>query len=452
MQRFLEPNKTGNFGFFPIFALLCLVNIYSWGADLLAESTSSYPGFRMGGNTQVFQTRFLSREDSQRSSGWAEWESGNFSTLLEKRGEKTLGSARFQNDYFALSGGNRYKTIPGFFFGRDEDYYSTLTKHQPLEESAFFNLLPGYLSPGMFWMEKYTGDKPGYSLVFPEKVLSITYSPETKIQSLYTNFWKKKIGKSNLFATLQGEAIGTREDYFGRFFLRLEDKQSLYKWTARVYKDDEGKLFENRDDFLEERGENREGETPIVSWSSLSYNHFHKWEIFDSVEPGIRRSFLGIRLGIWDFGWVNPGIRYREYREKREYEGNGIATTHRVISREIVRSGSILLMGKGKKWDYLLGREFRNNGDLLTEGGLNWRGNGWNITSTILFQKEGNLFLTPVERFTGMDRPNIALTDRKTVFRLRFRSKFLDWNITASDRMGRRGSLFFMNLQFLYEF
>lgn len=214
----------------------------------------------------------------------------------------------------------------------------------------------------------------------------------------------------------------------------------LYRLEGRVYKDNNGSLFESRDNFLE----NEVNQNPLVSWASMSYNFYHNVEILDSVEPGKRSQLVSGRIGFWEFDIGTPGIRVSEYRETLDIEDERIFN--------LTKSYALLWMGKGKFWNYMIGREFRENGESFTSAGMNWRGNGWKLGGSVLFQKEGNTIPTPIERFSGMDRPDIAFTDRKTVFRIRLKTDFLDWNVTASDRMGRKGSLFFMNLQFLYKF
>ncbi|MCC5816663.1 MAG: hypothetical protein JJT78_18075 [Leptospira sp.] len=399
------------------------------------------PKWELGGSSQTFQSRFVDRKDSQLSSIWLESEWQNFTGIVESRGERSLAGGKFQNDYVAISAGHRYKTVPGFFLGRDERYYSTLTKHQPIKNSGFMNFLPGYFSPGIFWLEDHTGDKAGFSIVLPEEKGAFTYSPETEIRSLYLNLFRERVDlpffrKSKV--TLQGESIGSREDYFGRYFFKWSDHSGFFHIEGRIYKDDDGKLFESRDDFQEFN------KNPIVAWGAMGLGPVHRVEAFDSVEEGLRRSFHSARLGLWDLGFASPAIRYREYREIFDMEDERIF--------QLTRSHALLWMGYSKKWNYFLGREFRETGEYFTEAGLEWNEFGWRVGGSVLFQREGNILPTPIERFTGMDRLDVSLTDRKTVIRLRLKTKFMDWNVTASDRMGRRGAIFFMNLQFHYDF
>ncbi len=444
MQSILRKRTVPKTCMFAGLLFLCSETIHSEGERELRG--------RLGGSTEIFQTRFVSREDSHFYGFWVEGEYGPWKGILESRGGRSLGSLEFQNDYWSISAGHRYKSIPGFFFGRDPRIYSTLTDHQPIEKSAFISLLPGYFSPGLFWMESITGkNSPGFAFAFPEQTLAFTYSPATDIRSIYTKLDELRIVQSGgllpgLYLTIRGEAVGTPTNFLGRYFFRLQERDwEGFKWEARFYRDRNGEIFESPDSFLEQFTETRqEISGPTVSWTAIQTSPWFRVEGLDSLETGERFRYAGVRIGILPLPLGRLGYRHRTYEETLDLPEERF--------RRRVPAHSILWLGAGRKYSFVLGREFRANGDRTTEVGLDWNGNGWNLSSAVLFQKEGNELLSPVERYTGLDRPDITLTDRKTVLRFRFRTRFLDWNVTSSERMGQRGSLVFMNLQFLYEF
>lgn len=425
---------------FPLLFLFLFLSLVDSPIPLLAQHQPTN-AFRLGGSSQTFQSRFVSQENSLQTSIWGEIDWKGLAVVGEQRQQRGVGGIQFRNDFFHIAGGHRYKTVPGFFLGRDPDFFATLGNHQPLRRSGFLSLLPGYYSPGFFWIEGTNEKRPGYSLVLPNSQLALTYSPDTKIQSLYANFQRVKIRSALLpdfYATWFGEGMGTKTRYFGNYLWRLESPSSTWEWETRAYKDDNGILLQSPDGF------NDSPENPLVLWSAIRYANAIKLELFDSQDPGLRQQFASL-LGfvpIWD--WGGPGVRYREIHETR-YSGD---------SRELLRvkAGALGWGLHSKNWSYWIIREFRENRDSLTEGAVQWKRGAWRLEGSLLFQKEGNLLATPVVRFTGMESEQISLTDRKTVFRFRVKSNFLDWNVTASDRMDRRGSLFFMSLQGFLEF
>jgi hypothetical protein len=413
-----------------------------WGFFLFSDLYPESPrNLRVGGSTQVMQARYVDQKNSQKSSLWAEWEWNGLSLLGEERGEKSLSGAKYQNDYYAIALGHRYKTIPGFYLGRDPNFYSTLTKDQPIQRSGFLNFLPGYLSPGVFALENHTGKKAGFSLILPDEIFAFTYSPDTRLRTFYANLYKVRLLPRSFPKTyfwLNGEGIGTKLDYYGYLSSKLEIEDRRFYWEGRTYKDNDGILFQSIDPGIEIR------QKPIVSWTAVGSGNYHKMELFDSVEPALRKQYQGFQLGLWDLGWGSPVVRYREYISSKE---DGIQK-----ESNMTKAHALLWIGTGKKFNYYLGREIRENKDLLTEAGLSFYNYGYRLEAGAIFQKENNIFFSPVENLSTTDITQVSVTDKKTVIRLRLKTKFLDWNITASDRMGRKGSFIFMNLQFLLEF
>ncbi|WCL50273.1 hypothetical protein [Leptospira sp. GIMC2001] len=398
--------------------------------------------FSVGGSVQQFQSRYADAKESSKVTNFGEMRWKRLSVLGESRGDRSLGSISYKNDYIDLGLGHRYKSIPGFFFAKDPEFYNTLGENQPIRESAFLNFLPGYFSPGIFFSQDITGDKPGFSLVFPEKTLAVTYSPETEKRSLYANFYRTPMkfypGKTKVLFTLNGEAIGTKTDYFGIFHTKIEHPESKLYLEGLTYKDDNGFLLQSSDSFQSSQ------ENAINSWIAIGIGPYHRIEAFDSVEIGQRERYQSIRWGIWETVLGSPVYRYRDYSYWSEMDGKRF--------EDFTRADAILWMYHGKSIDWLIGREIRYNGDRTTEAGLNFRGNGWKLETSVLFQAETNRFRSPVERFSGYDTVQIALSDRAKILRFRFRTEFIEWNITSSERINREGSFLFMNLQYNWIF
>lgn len=413
-----------------------------WGFfQFSALHTESPMNIKLGGSTQIMQARYVDQKNSLKSNLWAEWEWNGLSLLGEERGEKSLSSAKFQNDYFAIALGHRYKTIPGFYLGRDPNFYSTLTKDQPIQRSGFLNFLPGYLSPGVFALENHTGKKAGLSIVLPDETFALTYSPDTRLRTFYTNLYKVRLLPRRFPKTyfwLNGEGVGTKLDYYGYISSKLEIEDRLFYWEGKAYKDSDGILFQSIDPVVPAR------QKPIVSWTAVGSGNYHKMEFFDSVESALRKQYQGFQIGLWDLGWGSPVVRYREYISRGEIE------TKNEFS--MTKAHALLWMGTGNGFNYYLGREIRENKDLLTEAGLSFYNYGYKFEVGAIFQKENNLFPSPIENLSTTNTTNVSVTDKKTVVRLRLKTKFIDWNITASERMGRKGSFIFMNIQFLLEF
>lgn len=420
--------------------------VFSLPISLFSQEIKLMPldsGFRgrLGGTGQVFQSRFMKEKDSKDSQIWADGTWNGVSILAEQRNQRELGSIRYESNFLEMSYGHRYKSIPGFFFGKDPDFFSALTSDQPIQRSGYINILPYHFSPGIFWLPDLTGNNAGYSILAYEKKIAFTYSPTTEVRSLYSNFFRKKISindSSKIFWTWQSEVIGTSSNYYGTEFARFEIQPLDVFIEGSVYKNAFGKLNQGKDSFQDLE------KNPLVSFGSLGWGAYHRVEIIDSIDGSLRESIGGAQLGLWDFGWFSPVLRYREYWK----------TDNREIERiqDFTRAPAFLLQGRIKKVFWSLGRELRGNHDRTTEANISWHGDGWNLETSSLFQADENQFRTPFLRYYGDDKLQTVFTDRIRVLRFRFKTKFLDCSVSASEKAERRANLLYMNVQFLLMF
>jgi hypothetical protein len=420
--------------------------VFSLPISLFAQEWKLLPldsGFRgrLGGTGQVFQSRFMTEKDSKDSQFWTDGTWNGVSILAEQRNQRELGSIRYESNFLEMSYGHRYKSVPGFFFGKDPDFFSALTSDQPIQRSGYFNILPYHVSPGIFWLPDITGNGIGYSLLAYEKKMAFTYSPDTEVRSLYSNFFREKIPISDstlIYWTWQGEAIGTTNNYFGTEFAKVEILPLDVFIEGSVYKNAFGKLNQGKDSFQEFE------KNPLVSFGNMGLGAYNRIELTDSIDGSIRESIGGAQIGVWDFGWFSPVIRYREYWKTESKDSERI--------QEFTRAPAILLQGKNKQVFWSIGREIRGNKDRTTEANISWQGDGWNLETSALFQAEENQFRTPFLRYYGDDKLQTVLTDRIRVLRFRFKTKFLDCSVSASEKAERRATLLYMNIQFLLMF
>jgi hypothetical protein len=420
-----------------------LINFKLFSQEIFDSSLNSPLKVRIGGTGQIFQTRFIEEKDSKASNIWADTSWNGLSLAAEQRKDRSLGSVRYQSELWELTYGHRYKSVPGFFLGKDPEFFSALTADQPIQRSAFLQVLPFHYSPGLFWLPDLTGDGMGFSFLSWQKKLATTYSPKTKVKSLYTNFFREKISLGNgnrIYWTWVSEAIGTNRNYYGTEFVRLDFYPIDIFIEAGVYKNAFGKLNQGRDSFQDSISSSN----PLVSNAALGYGKFTRIEAIDSIDGVLRETITGGQIPLWIFGNIAPVYRYREYLVTESTEINRL--------QNFTRSSSALLQGHYRRLFYSFGREFRSNKDRTTEFNLSWRDDGWNLETSILFQAEGNEFRTPFLRYYGDDKLQATLTDRAKVMRFRFKTNFIDFNVSASERYEKRGTLFYMNLQFLLEF
>lgn len=436
-----------SFLYFFIFWLFLSGSI--WGFEKGTKNLTT----RLGGSGNTFQSRFVDRENSQYGDIWLELDRGNWKGILEKREDQFLGSVAYQNDYFFIGTGHRYKPFSGFFWGKEERLYSTLTTNQPLYQSSFFSLFPGYFSPGVFHLESYTGkNNLGYSLAFPQDAFILTYAPNTQFGSVSTHIdqwkWKKPAPfLHNLYFSLMGEVLGTKKNYFGRKYLYFGNPDSIWL-ELRAYRDFQGNLFESPDPFQEvNTSQFNSSESfprePDTIWAKIYWGRYHFLEGLDNY-ANQRFRYAGIQTGIIPLPWGRLAYRHRTYEVFKNKD-------EELISFHLPSHAGLWVIEK-KGLSFHLGREWRANQDALTEAGFSWKIAYTSIQTVLYFQKEGNEFPFPIERFMADGRQDISLSDRKTVVRFRIRNKNIDWNFTSSERMGRRGSVFFMNFQFFYEF
>ncbi|MCG9875429.1 MAG: hypothetical protein MH321_11660 [Leptospiraceae bacterium] len=425
------------------FYAIFFISIAIQAQDKAKISDISPTKTRLGGTGQIFQTRFIDEKGSKASNLWADVSWEEFSLLAEQRNERELGAIRYQSELVEISYGHRYKSIPGFFFGKDPDFFSALTADQPIQRSAFLQFLPFHYSPGIFWLPDITGDSMGFSFLSWQKKLAASHSPQTKVNSLYTNFFREKISLGNgtrIYWTWVSEAIGTRSNYYGTEFLRFDLYPVDIFIEASTYKNAFGKLNQGRDSFQD----SILSSNPLVSSGAIGFEKYSRLEIIDSIDGSLRETITGAQIPLWQFSNLAPVYRYREYLVTESLEDSRL--------QHFTRSSTALLQGHYKRLFWSLGREFRSNQDRTTEMNLSWRGNDWNLETSILFQKEGNQFRTPFLRYYGDDKLQPTLTDRANVMRFRFKTNFVDINVSTSERFERRGTLVYMNIQFLLEF
>jgi hypothetical protein len=282
-------------------------------------------------------------------------------------------------------------------------------------------------------MEGVADKTPAYSFSLPDDLITFTYSPESKIRSLALNIYQKDIlFTDNIRFTALGEFMGTQKNYFGNASARVESKENTWFWESRLYKNPIN-FLPDTDPWAE--SEKQVNTSPLVATANFGWGKMFRTEWLDYQSPEFRQQILGLRIGLWDFGWGGPCIRFREYRVE---DPNDTINTG---------SWSFLWIFYTKYLDAEIGREIRANGDRITEAGFRWKKGGVRIQTSLIHQAEGNQILSPFERVSGQEVDQVTLTDHRYGLRFRIRTNQVDFNISGSEAFGRRGYFLYGNIQ-----
>ncbi len=397
------------------------------------------PKVKIGATVELLESRFVRDSDRTKTNPYLFLTYKSFQTSFEQRGERALGGFEFKNDYFYFSAGHRFKPIQGFYILRDEKFYSAFQNPtggiipQPLKRSIWFGINLNSWSVGGFMGKDISEKNLSFYFNSPKDIFSYTYSPETKIHFSNLNFRDYKL-KENLFLTLTGQGIGTRENFSGFFTSKFFLPKSGIELETLNYREP------NTQAFVTSRDDIRNGNQARGNLIKLSRYHYDRLEFFQMNLDGKIEKLFGANTSILSGKWgaICTSGRIYEKREKDflSTEALGVSYEYRFLSTE-----------------FMLRYEERKNKDALGELKFTVRPiPEWRFEISSLVQKENNQFRSMYEQWSDGENIHTIMTDRAYAFKIKVIGNFVVFNLSGSRRKNQSGEVYFANIQFKQEF
>jgi hypothetical protein len=400
----------------------------------------SIPKFKIGGTLENLESRFTDDSSRSKTNPYVFINYKNINSSIEKREKKTITSFEFKNDYIYFSAGGRFKPIYGFYILRDEKYYSAFQnpRHgiipQPLKDSIWLGFFPIRYSFGFFMGDEISKKNPSFYFKTPNDILSITYSPESKLYFHSLNLRDFTIYPSYIL-NLSSQGIGKKENYSGYFNTKLIIPKDGLEIENSYYRDFNQRTILNTNDDIRPDSNFR------GNFLKFSRMHYNRLEYFQGIREQKTERIWGGNISVFTtgIGAICISARVYENLEKDKInttESIGLSYEYRLLSTE-----------------FMLRLEERKNKDRLGELKWTYRPlSDWKFEISSLIQKDTNEFRSLFEQWSDGENINTILTDRAYAFKLKVISNFIILNISGSRRKNITGETYFANIQFKQEF
>ncbi|TGK04980.1 hypothetical protein EHO59_09040 [Leptospira semungkisensis] len=320
--------------------------------------------------------------------------------FLEKRGETILGSYSFENNMIYASYGNRFRPLNHFFFLREKfDFTSFWFLEQPTVRTGFLGLKLGESLFGSYYASGSAEKRPGFFFKPYKNYFELAYSPETKEAFLlmeYPSSSDRKEEKKHY--SFRMEVYGTKENPQGIASASWQDWEKDRRVFFSGYKGRAGQLF----NLSEKAGSEEKAELFRFVWEPGAY-HRLQYAQFERISPEGKSTYMArsatTRIGFLQmpiFALIGQ-IRAYEFGDKQDW----------ILGR------GIYLAYQKKAWRWEIGQEWRENGDRLTEAGLQISlGKEWKIYSSLIYAEEKNLAPAFAEESITPEETGLVVTDK----------------------------------------
>ncbi|TGK00220.1 hypothetical protein EHQ53_10080 [Leptospira langatensis] len=320
--------------------------------------------------------------------------------FLEKRGETVLGSYSFENERIYASYGNRFRPLNHFFFLRETfDFTSFWFLEQPTVRAGFLSLKLGESQVGTYYAERSAEKRPGLFFKPYKNYLEFAYSPETKeafILAEYPSSSERKEEKKQYGFRM--EVYGTKENPQGIVSASWQDWEKSRRVFFSGYKGRAGQLF----NLTEKTAPEEKAGLFRFVWEPGNY---HRLQIagFERISAEGKTIYsaraITTRIGFLQFPIfaLVAQIRAYEFSDQPDW----------ILGR------GLYLAYQKRAWRWEIGQEWRDNGDRLTEAGLQISlGKEWKIYSSLLYAEEGNRTPSFAEESITPDETGLVVTDK----------------------------------------
>ncbi len=320
--------------------------------------------------------------------------------FLEKRGETPLLSYAYEDQRMYFSYGNRFRPLQHFFFLRETfDFSSFWFLEQPTVRTGFLGFKFGPSTFGSYYAEGSTEKKPGFFFKPFRDYMELAYSPDTKEGFLLLEFpsaTEKKLERKHYGFRM--ETFGTKENPQGLFSASWQNPDKFQRVFVSGYKGRSGQLFN-----LSETVDSEERASLFrFLWEPGLYNRLQYAQSERNSPSGTNiytaKSILA-RVSLFQFPYFAFVVQARTYRFSE--------------AQEWVWGKGLYLAYQKKFWRWEIGQEWRNNGDRITEAGLQISiGNEWRIYSSLVYSEERNHLPVFAEESITPEETGLVVTDK----------------------------------------